>query len=47
MTLLDYLEEKYIVLKDSTDQKTIQSKILTLEELKKFQSEMFLELNKI
>ncbi len=47
MTLLDYLEDKYIVLKDSTDQKTIQTKILTLEELKKFQSEMFLELNKI
>ena len=45
--LLDYLEDKYIVLNDSTDKKDITTRILTLEELKKYQSNMLLELNKI
>lgn len=45
--LLEYLEDKYIVLKDSTDLKIIESKILTLDELKKNQLDMFLELNNI
>jgi hypothetical protein len=45
--LLDYLEDKYIALNDSTDKKDVQSRILTLEELKKCQSAMRLELNKI
>ena len=45
--LLDYLEDKYIVLNDSTDQKKIESRIITLEELKINQKYMFLELNKI
>ena len=31
----DYLEDKYIVLGDSTDKKNLKSKILTLKELKK------------
>ena len=45
--LLNYLEDKFIILDDSTDKKSIESKIITLEELKKNQSEMLLELNKI
>ncbi len=45
--LLDYLEDKYIALDDSTDKNITQSRILTFMELKKCQSEMFLELNKI
>lgn len=45
--LLDYLEDKYIVLNDSTDKKKIESRIITLEELKINQKIMFLELNKI
>ena len=45
--LLDYLEDKYIALNDSTGEKYAQSRILTFEELKKYQSDLLLELNKI
>ena len=45
--LLDYLEDKFIVLNDSTDLKQIESRILSLQELKKYQSDMLMELNKI
>ena len=41
------MENKYTILDDSTDKKNILSRILTLEELKKCQSDMYLELNKI
>ena len=45
--LLDYLKDKFIVLNDSTDLKQIESRILSLQELKKYQSDMLMELNKI
>ena len=41
------MEDKYIILDDSTDKKKIQSRILTLEELKRCQSDMYLELYQI
>ena len=45
--LLDYLENKFIVLNDSTGKEKIESRILTLEELKINQKDMFSELNKL